>query len=303
MNYVTSVETAPRHDAGISMARGIAAMTAPYATLARVFEGFRLKIGEYGRSKRGGEIRSDKTPKMPSEKPGDQAPGYHVESSFSDERRAYVGATIAALNTLAQGRVISQGDSRIPDLSALIEHHFRRLPPSKARFSNAITASLVDLYTEVGQFYPNLTPALAPMLKAGGIEGTKSALTPSVHFFDQAITGEFDRNTAKAYLEKLFSRPSFRGGHSGRDSSVNEYEIWCSGVSFGKTIMRQAQEAALRLAEDTTVRESYNSAFDLSRRQDIDRVLKRHVSRVASQVRKQHAPPRRLLRLGLRRSK
>jgi len=199
-------------------------ITTPYETVAKTFLDFTVPRPP------GSNINDNKRPRSvfePVDEFNTTQPGekFHRESSFTDEQRIYVGATSAALNMLAQGRLLgnTQNETQVPGFSQRIQTNFQKASPNN-HFGDAIMESTLDLYTDFANHYANLTPALDALSQVAGIEGTAMVILGSYGALNNALTGELTEETIKQSGQYIVANENFVGLHP-LDSDVKDYEI------------------------------------------------------------------------------
>lgn len=242
----------------------LATVQAPYETVAATFANFT-------QTNRGGIQREDKKAKSPRASIITASKDYipqkelkkdiTVQSSFTDEQRPYVQASIMVLNTLAQGRLVLDNEHELPRFAHRVEKHFIEQEEKKRNFMDAVQEATVDVYADFGTYYPNLIPALAAFSRIAGIDGTGLAIYSTRYLLHDALRGLFDHNTIKEHTTQFMEPDDFIGVHRTNDQSP-DYEIQCAGVAFARTINREAKLAALTLANDETLQINYGQTYN-----------------------------------------
>lgn len=186
--------------------------------------------------------------------------GSHVESSFTDEQRAYVGLCVAGLNKLARGESLRPKAGSVLSLSEDIQARFLGDTKARMHFAQSTAESAVGLYVRFGAMYPNLTPALKAMLTAGGLSGTEIALRDTCWFLRSALHGR--QVTESPHLSPVATKWNFTRVHPTNIPAM-PYEVWCPGEAAAKSIIRQAGYAAVALAAQPDAIEGYNPDYDI----------------------------------------
>lgn len=248
---------------------GIKLLHIPYEEVARAFEDFSATRAAHG--ERGGYITAQTPREVTDREPNsirvvyERPEHYRVESSFSPEQKPYIGMTIALLNILARGEQrgvtnTEDADSPLPTFSQRLTEHFLRQPAETASFGAAFESATLDLLEEFGRQHPNLTPALAAMMQVAGVEGLNFTKRLVRNFLKDGLNSKLPPESPRETLGYIADPSNFVAGHV--VDNILEYEVWCSGESLAKTLMRQARRSARGLARNPSIAKTYNPDQD-----------------------------------------
>lgn len=228
-----------------------------YQKVADTFASFAPPTDSDGNLDQGGCPRNKTVRTTPYR---ERLPTYEVQASFGPQQLAYIDIVSAALNMLAQGRVIHQ-DKPAPvlPLERAIQVRYLSEGPSQGSFFNSTATAVYDIFTAFGSIYPNLMPAAQSASSLGLVPGTALATTES---------GNSMRHM-KHYgkLPDVFRRPestarNFTGVHyadlPGAPNAYEAYEVWCLGIALARTIMSRSGRACETLIRHPDAQDLYD---------------------------------------------
>jgi hypothetical protein len=220
---------------------------------------------------RGGITRADERPRA-TRVTSRRAPhpDLHVESTFDAEQREYIALCVAGLNKLTRGEVLASA-KKLPTLLDRIQGRFLADGSAHGLFRQSVAESTISLFDQFGAEYPNLTPALEGMARIAGVEGAIIAIGKSGELL-RVVQDERKARATQHPLPDLRFVPNLTGSsfmltHNTKQWSDElpeggPYEIWCLGEAFARSIIRNAGDAALKLAQVPGVIEEYKPAQD-----------------------------------------
>lgn len=239
----------------------------PYEVVARVFES--------PTEKPRGEHFRKKTPLYETGEPAFvmgipllnhiNTDGHHVRTSFSTEKRPYIGECIKILNKITQGSTES-GDLQLSLSDRIID--VTLADGGTASYFDTMQNSLLVLIEEFAESHSNLIPAFADMMNLAGAEGMSiacqmSSLKLLAHHFGRhpdPFSNKTFRDVMLMIAPRNLTDDHFIGVHppiphpAAGDTS---YEVHCMGIDFADSLMHQFDLAASRLALSSAVMQSY----------------------------------------------
>lgn len=229
----------------------------PHAVVTAAFTDYKAPRRRPDRL-RGGNVLVGKKPRAPKSV---ECP---VESSFNDAQFPYIDATIAGLHKLLAGQTLFRRSSTLPSFTDRTVEHFYSRPLGESSFKRALGGAMIDVYSNFGQVYPNLLPALEAMSDTAGLEGTALAL----HMCDDILARTIDGVKAPEAQVFLCPEATVAQYTSSKQRSVNgeiqPFEVWCQGVGPGRRIIHLAEVAAGIIASDPVVRKGYDPFIERS---------------------------------------
>lgn len=244
----------------------LAKLRDPYEVVASTFS----SVHYSWLSGRGGIDRPDQRPRATRITSKHKPPqGLHVESTFNEAQREYIGLCVAGLNKLTRGEIFLS-TTQLPTLTNRIEQHFLEDGSAKYLFRRSVALGTIEVFDAFGLQYPNLTPALAGMTTVAGKQGTILAVQKSGELLEFALKQQ-QGDTIQHLVPELAGNNFYARRNYGRADGkplAKPLEIWCLGEAFARSIIRSAGEAALKLANVPGVGDLYSpsqnfvSAFD-----------------------------------------
>ncbi len=209
-------------------------------------------------------------------------PNYRVTSSFDPIQLPLVETTLACVNALAKGRTYGQNSQKFPPFSVRIAKHFlsQEDPPS---FSQAVQKSAFELFTDFGKIYPNLTPAMSGIFDVAGADGMVIILRSVKDYLKHAAEKALTRANKKSFNK--FSHQRFLHQHLWMDPPD---EVPCTAEGFVQTLMLEAKEAALWLADTESERYRYNAALHEADPGSFKFDLKDHIDKLLTDAQQAH---------------